>query len=128
MTHARKNRYNILCYIVAHDKKQPDYEDDESSIGDRIIAKNVISEALEELGANFNFIEVWLKLLEDNYYARRVAYITAMKEMLKKIPTMMTKPLIPRQKLQKLITETGDGWYTKNITTGLPPIRIPKTK
>ena len=79
ITHARTDRYHLLCYIVAHDKKQPAYEDDEISIGDRLIPKHVTIEALESLGATFNFIKIWLKLLEDIYNARRVSYITAMK-------------------------------------------------
>ena len=41
MTHARTSRYNLLCHIVANNKKQPSYEDDESSIGDSIIPKYV---------------------------------------------------------------------------------------
>ena len=28
ITHAITNRYNILCSLVAHDKKQPAYEDE----------------------------------------------------------------------------------------------------
>ena len=27
ITHVRTDRYNLLCYLVSHDKKQPDYED-----------------------------------------------------------------------------------------------------
>ena len=49
--------------------------------------------------------------MEDNYDARRVAYITNMKEMFKKIPTTMTKPLSPMQNVNKLMTEIGIGWY-----------------
>ena len=30
ITQARTDRYNLICYLVAHDKMQPDYEDDES--------------------------------------------------------------------------------------------------
>ena len=33
--HARTDRYHLMCSIVAHDKKQPSYEDEERSIGDR---------------------------------------------------------------------------------------------
>ena len=33
--------YNLMCSIVAHDKKQPTYEDEEISIGDRRIPKHV---------------------------------------------------------------------------------------
>ena len=46
LTHAITNRYNILCYLVAHDKKQPAYKDDERSIGDSLITKNFTTEAL----------------------------------------------------------------------------------
>ena len=40
ITHARTERYNLMCSLVAHDKIKPAYEDDESSIGDRPIPKN----------------------------------------------------------------------------------------
>ena len=35
ITHTRTDRYNLMYSLVAHDKMQPYYEDDESSIGDR---------------------------------------------------------------------------------------------
>ena len=50
-------------------------------------------------------------MLDDNYDARRIAYSTDMKEMFKKISTTMTRPLSPRPKVQKLMTEIGGGWY-----------------
>ena len=50
ITHARTYRYNLLCSLVAHDKKQLAYEDEESVIGDSIIPKHVTTEALESLG------------------------------------------------------------------------------
>ena len=40
-THARTDRYNLICSLVAHDKKLPAYEDSERSIGDRLITKHV---------------------------------------------------------------------------------------
>ena len=70
ITHARSDRYNLLCSLVAHDKKQPAHEDEEISIGDRLIPKHVTTEALESLGATLNFIEIWLKLLDHNYEVR----------------------------------------------------------
>ena len=72
-----------MCSLVAPDLKIPAYEYDEISIWDRLILKNVAKEALEALGVALNFIDIWLKLFYDNYDARRVAYITAMKEMFK---------------------------------------------
>ena len=41
-----QERYNLLCYFVAHDKNQPAYEDEEISIGDRLIPKHATREAL----------------------------------------------------------------------------------
>ena len=35
ITHARTDINHLFCYLVAHDKIQPAYEDDEISIGDR---------------------------------------------------------------------------------------------
>ena len=36
----RIDRYNIMCSIIAHDKQQPAYVDDEISGGGRPIPKN----------------------------------------------------------------------------------------
>ena len=46
ITHVISDRYTISCFLVAHDKIQPYYKNDESSIGDRSITKNISTEAL----------------------------------------------------------------------------------
>ena len=46
ITHARTDRYNLMSYLVAHDKIQPAYEDNESSIGYRLTPKHSTTEAL----------------------------------------------------------------------------------
>ena len=56
ITHARTDKYNLMCSIVANDEKQPSYEDEEISIGDRLIPKHVTTESLEALGATLNFV------------------------------------------------------------------------
>ena len=38
------DRYNLICYIIAHDKQQPTYVDDEISGGGRPIPKNKTTE------------------------------------------------------------------------------------
>ena len=43
-------------------------------------------EALEALGDTINFIDVCLKLLEENYDVKSEACNTAMKDILEKIP------------------------------------------
>ena len=40
ITQARTDRYNIICSLVAHNKLQTDYKDDESSIVDRAISND----------------------------------------------------------------------------------------
>ena len=75
----------------------------------------MITEALESLGATLNFIEIWLKLLDQHYGVRCGKYKKAMKEMFKQIPTTMTKILSTRQKFHKLMTEIGGGWYMETF-------------
>ena len=104
ITHSKTDRYNILCSIFEHDKKQPAYEDEERSIGDRLVTKNATTEALEALGATLSFIDIWLKLLEDNYGIISGMYNKSDKDMFKKIPTTMSKPLSQKQKVWKLMT------------------------
>ena len=51
--------------------------------------------------------------MDQNYEVRCEMYNKAMKDMSKKIPTKMTEPLSQKEKVQKLMTEIGGGWYTK---------------
>ena len=53
------------------------------------------------------------KNILDNYDARCDAYVNAMKEMFKQIPLTMSQPLTPKQKVQKIMTNIGGGWYMK---------------
>ena len=76
------------------------------------------------MGATNNIIEIWLKLLEDNYEVRCGMYNKAMKEIFKQIRTPMIKALSPKQNPQKLMTDIGGGWYMEKIAKGLPPLRI----
>ena len=62
-----------------------------------LLSKHVTTEALEVLDATLNFIDILIKLLKDNYYARRVAYITSMKEIFKQIHQTMIKALIQKK-------------------------------
>ena len=46
ITHTRTDIYDIMCYLVAHDKIQPSYEVEEISLVDSLITKNATAEAL----------------------------------------------------------------------------------
>ena len=59
------------------------------------------------MGDTLNLIENWLKILDNNYDARRVAYSTDMKDVFKQIPLKMIKSLTPKQKAQKHMIEIG---------------------
>ena len=61
ITQARTDRYNLMCCLVAYDKLQLYYKDDEISIGDSSIHDNATTKALEALVATINFIDIWLK-------------------------------------------------------------------
>ena len=75
-----------MCYLVAHYRLQPNYEDDEIIIDDREIPNDATIKKLEALGATFNFIDIWLKFLRENYCARSESYINATKYMFMQIP------------------------------------------
>ena len=49
-----------------------------------------------------------------------------MKDMLKQTPLTMIKVLSPKQKVRKLMTEIGGGWYMGKSAKGLPPLRRSK--
>ena len=103
ITQARTYRYNLMCYLVAHDRLQLDDEDYVSSIGDRAIPNDATIKTLEALGATFNFIDIWLKLLRENYCALSESYINAMKEMFMKIPQNGEIPLTSKEKNPKTV-------------------------
>ena len=75
-----------MCSLVAHDMMQDNKQDDESSIGDRVIPNDATVKALKSLGATFNFIDIWLHNFRDNYFARSDSYRVSMVEMFKMIP------------------------------------------
>ena len=112
---ARTDRYNLMCYLVPHYRLQIDYKDDENSIGDSSIPDDATTKALEALGATINFIDIWLKLFLENFNARCDVYINPMKDMFKQIPQTIKIALTPKQKVQKLITDIGGGWYMEKV-------------
>ena len=58
LIHARTDIYNFMCYLVAYDKIQRNYEDDESSIGYRSIPKHARTKAFKALCDTLNFIDI----------------------------------------------------------------------
>ena len=86
ITQARTDRYNIMYSLVAHDRMQDNKQDDESSIGDRVIPNDATVKELRSLGATFNFIDIWLHNFRHTYFARSESYTVAMVEMFKTIP------------------------------------------
>ena len=68
---ARTDMYNIMCYLVAQDRLQDNYQDDEISLGDRVIPKDATVKALKSLGVTFNFTDIWLHNFIKNYFERK---------------------------------------------------------
>ena len=46
ITHARTDSYNLMRSLVSHDRRKIACEDDEISLGSRLLPKNAIIEAL----------------------------------------------------------------------------------
>ena len=62
---------------------------------------NPTTEALDSLYATFDFIDFWLKCFDKNYQALSNMYIEAMRELFKKIPIQLPKPLSHKEKRQQ---------------------------
>ena len=88
---------------------QENKTDNESSIGDIEITNDATVKALKSLGATFNFIDTWLHNFREEYFARSESYSIAMKDMFKKIPQNVEKPLTSREKNKKSMTDIGGG-------------------
>ena len=84
-------------------------QDDESSIGARLIPNDATVKALKSLGATFNFIDIWLHNFRDNYFDRSESYTVAMIKMFKTIPQNVEKPPTTREKKLK-IDDRYWGW------------------
>ena len=54
--------------LVAQDRFQENEQDDEISLGDRVIPKYATVKALNSLDATFNFIDIWLHNFQQNYF------------------------------------------------------------
>ena len=114
ITQARKYRYNLMESLVSHDSLQTDYIDDESSIGNRAISNDAKENELKSLGATFNFIDIWIKLLRTNYYARSESYSIVIGEMFKQISQNSERALTSREKNK--IDDSYWWWiYLKNV-------------
>ena len=61
---ARTDRYNIMCYIDAHEKDHQSSCYDGSSGGVFPLTSNPTTESLDPLGATIDFIGCWLKSFE----------------------------------------------------------------
>ena len=92
----------ISCVIQLHMIKYNQLINIMKKIGDRSIPKNITTKALKALCDTLNFIDIWLKLFEDKYDARCVAYITDMKDIFKQIPQTMSKPITQKKKSRNL--------------------------
>ena len=111
MTQARTYQYNPMCYLVAHDRLQLDYKDYGINIGDMAISDDAKIKTLEALGATINFIDIWIKLLCENFDVRCEAYINAIKRMFMQMPQTVKIALTSKQKISKPMTDICGGWY-----------------
>ena len=91
-----------MCSLVAHDRLQNDYKDYESSISDRAIPNDATVKELKSLGATFNFIDIWIQLLRENYFSQSDTYSIAMEEMFKQIPQIFENTLNSEKKIKNL--------------------------
>ena len=94
---SRTDRYNIMCYIDAHEKyHQSSSCYDDSSGGGSPLPTNLTTEAFVSLGATIDLIGCWLKALEHNVLERCNMYVFNMKKLFQKIPVELPKQPSPK--------------------------------
>ena len=126
ITQARTDRYNIMCSLVSHNRLQNDYKDDEISIGDRAIPNYATVKELNALGAIFNFIDIWIKLLRENYFDRSESYSIYMEEMFKQVPKNVERALTSREKKSKIDYRYWGWMVFEKCEKGIPPLKRKK--
>ena len=72
------------------------------------------------------FIDIWLKLLRENYCARSESYSNDLEEMFKQITQNVERSLTSKGKKGKMMTDIGGGWYLEKCKKGLPPLKRTK--
>ena len=82
-----------MCYIDVHEKYHPSTFDDVSSGGGYALPSNSTTEALVLLIETIDFIDFCLQDLEQNSLERSNIYVETMKNMFKKIPVQLPKPV-----------------------------------
>ena len=117
-----------MCSLVAHDRMQDNKQDGEISIGDRLIPNDATVKALKSLGATFNFIDIWIHNVRDNYFDRRDYYRVAMVKMFKTIPQNVEKPLTTREKKSKIDYRYWGWMVFGKMCKGTTTIEENKTK
>ena len=93
----RTDRYNIMCYIDAHEKKHQSFCDDVSNGGSCPLPSNSTIEALVLLGTTIDFIGCWLKSLEQNFIDHCHMYLFNMEQLFQKIIVKLMKQPSPKK-------------------------------
>ena len=99
-----------MCSIDAHEKYHKPPFNDGSSCGRYALPSNSTTEALVSLSETINLIDFWTQGLEHNSLERSNMYFETTKNMFKKIPVELPKPLSHKEKRQSLLHYIGGGW------------------
>ena len=83
----RTDIYNIMCCIDEHKKQQPSYVYYVISGGGKKIQPNLTTEALDSLGAAFDFIYFWYNDLVKTIKLDQICIVNLCKSFLKDNPS-----------------------------------------
>ena len=106
---ARTDKYNIMCYIDAHRKYNPQFCDGGSSGGGCPLPSNSTTETLVLLGATIDFIGCLIKALKQNVLERCNMYVLNMNKLFQKILVELPKQPSPKEKRELLLHVIGGG-------------------
>ena len=112
-TTSKRDKYNILCSIEAHEKNQKSVNkhkpinDKKSSGGDKPLSPNSTEESLKIFCLTLNFTDSWLKQFKTNYLSQTKIYCEERHKLFKKKPISLPEPDDCKNKRQLLLTDIG---------------------
>ena len=83
-----------MCSIEAYEKLHPTCADSESSIGVILLPCCLLTDVLVSLVHTLDFIEIWLKSLERNYYKQPIIQRDNMRDVLIIFMLLFQNPII----------------------------------
>ena len=108
VTTSRRDQYNLMWLIEAHERAHKSVNDQSISGDGRPLSSNSTKHDLISFGITLNFIEIWLQSFNANFLCRKTMYCEEIHHLVKKIPDTLMELDNYIKKIQLVLTDTGE--------------------